>query len=321
VQKTGGRAFRLEGLDLATPMNVENYIGQFAGNELPPPTGAVVDLYNRSDVTIREVTCTGGDRFLQLDAVEATIDDVRVNNCGRAMLIKRAFVPVKINGPRVENVLVSGIDGECVDATQTSVEVGYKTRVGPSPLPADFTWAVAAGSGRVEVRGGDVTRWIPEWSVIRLAGLPIYVQEVDATGFTFYQSDPRYEHCALPAMNGTGASLIRLLGITHIMRGDGNSLCGWGPNLNDGATRDEPIHGLPVAAFYPLGFQRSEQRAMDLEHGRRNDLRSANHVQRGDGFGIRGRGAAGRIAGIHAGYGPGGEHHMGSARHRGGMAV
>jgi hypothetical protein len=198
VLKTGGRGLKFDGVGLTTARNVPNYCGLYQGGELPPSTGAAIDLYNRADVEILNTSVTGFETQLQLDRCEATVDNWRGMNCGRSIVVARGFVPVTITRARIENVLISGIDGSCVDIAGVSVEVGYGTKVGyqePHSLPARC--------------------------VAIVGGLPVYIEQPTATKVT------------------------AIFGIPFILRGDGNSLTRWTPNIN------QPID-LPVAAFAPF---------------------------------------------------------------------
>jgi hypothetical protein len=227
VTKTGGRGLRLDGVGITTARSVPNYCGLYQGGELPPSTGAAIDLYNRADVEILNTSVTGFETQLQLDRCEATVDNWRGMTCGRSIVVTGGFVPVTITRARIENVLISGIDGSCVDIAGASVEVGYETKVGYRLLPMSAN--------------GELQKYVPDRCVLMVNGTPIYV-EATSDGFKHYLSD---SHCSLLPFNHAMAVFTPILGIPFILRGDGNSLTRWTPNIN------KPID-LPVAAFAPF---------------------------------------------------------------------
>jgi hypothetical protein len=196
VTKTGGRGLRLDGVGITTARNVPNYCGLFQGGELPPSTGAAIDLYNRSDVEITNISVTGFETQVKLDKCEYVIDNYRGMNCGRG-IVADSFVVGHISRVRIENVLISGIDVSCANVSQASVEVGYTTKVGYRDLAS-----------------------LPVNCVALVNGVHAYVEQPGGVG-------------------------TAILGIPFIMRGDGNSLTQWTPNIN------QPID-LPVAAFAPF---------------------------------------------------------------------
>jgi hypothetical protein len=110
-----------------------------------------------------------------------------------------------------------------VDIAGVSVEVGYETKVGYRPVPDS----------------ADLRKYLPERCVAMVGGVPIYIETVAASGFTHYLSN---SHCQL---SGVAHPITPILGIPIILRGDGNSLTRWTPNIN------QPID-LPVAAFAPF---------------------------------------------------------------------
>jgi hypothetical protein len=224
VLKTGGRGLKLDGVGISTGRNVPNYCGLYQGGELPASTGAAIDLYNRADVEILNTSVTGFETQLQLDMCEATVDNWRGMTCGRSIVVTGGFVPVTITSARIENVLISGIDGSCVDIAGVSVEVGYETKVGYRPVPND----------------ADLSKYVPGRCVAIVGGMPVYVEKTWPVHLTHYLSD---SHCQLPA--GPANPIVPILGIPFILRGDGNSLTRWTPNIN------QPID-LPVAALAPF---------------------------------------------------------------------
>jgi hypothetical protein len=224
VLKTGGRGLRLDGVGISTGRNVLNYCGLYKGGELPPATGAAIDLYNRADVSILNTSVTGFETQLQLDMCEATVDNWRGMNCGRSIVVN-AVVPVTITRARIENVLISGIDGMGVDIAGASVEVGYATKVGY----------------RYWIENDNLLKSVPDKCVVMVNNTPVYVETVRG-GFKNYLSE---SHCAVDPTSLTPGAVVPVFGIPFILRGDENSLTRWTPKIN------MPVD-LPVAAFAPF---------------------------------------------------------------------